>query len=206
MFVQSRGQQRDAMTQTRNDSSSDREKIILNATLELVASDGLLKTSISKIAKRAQSSPGIIYHYFESKDAIMQTLYEKVFRDMIAYVMDESVLQRSVADRYKGLWLRMYRFHVNNPDKTIFIEQYKNSSYYTDENDQATQALMAGLIAMGQDDIVRELVINLPLDIIYTMTFAVALNLAKSHSHAEIRLADDTLDKIAERVVGAILV
>lgn len=184
---------------------SERQEQILKSTLELVASHGLLKTSISKISQHAQCSPGIVYHYFESKDEIMETLFMSIFREMMAYVMDESALNRPIADRYKALWLRKYQFHLNNPDKTIFIEQYKNSSYYTDDHEQATQALMAGLMAMGQADIEQGLVINLPLDIIYTMTFTVALNLSKSHSHAEIRLDEETLDMIAERVVGAIL-
>lgn len=184
---------------------SKRQEQILKATLDLVAAHGLLKTSISKISKRAQCSPGIVYHYFESKDEIMETLFMRIFSEMIAYVMDESVLNQPLAARYKELWLRKYQFHFNNPDKTIFIEQYKNSSYYAEEHEQATQELMAELMAMGQDDIERGLVINLPLDIIYTMTFTVALNLAKSHSHTAIRLDDDTLGTIAERIVGAVL-
>ena len=184
---------------------SERQEQILKATLDLVAADGLLKTSISKISKRAKCSPGIVYHYFKSKDEIMETLFMRIFREMMAYVMDESVLKRPIADRYKGLWLRKYQFHLDNPDKTIFIEQYKNSSYYTDEHEQASRALMAGLMALGQADIERGLIVNLPLDIIYTMTFTVAINLAKSQSHAGVRLDDDTLDTIAERVVGAVL-
>ncbi|KPK09642.1 MAG: hypothetical protein AMJ56_10355 [Anaerolineae bacterium SG8_19] len=184
---------------------SERQEQILKATLNLVATHGLLKTSISKISKQAQCSPGIVYHYFESKDEIMETLFMRIFSEMMAYVMDESVLKQPLAERYKGLWLRKYHFHLNNPDKTIFVEQYKNSSYYTDEHEQATQALMADLMAMGQADIERGWVIDLPLDIIYTMTFTVALNLAKAHSHAEFRLDDETIDTIAERVVSAVL-
>ena len=135
----------------------------------------------------------------------METLFLRIFQEMMAYVMDESILNQPIADSYKALWLRKYRFHLDNPDKTIFIEQYKNSSYYTDEIEQASQALMGGLMAMGQRAIERGQVVNLPIDIIYTMTFIVALNLAKSHSHAEIRLDDSTLDTIAERVVSAVL-
>lgn len=184
---------------------SERQEQILKATLDLVAEHGLLKTSISKISKHAKCSPGIVYHYFKSKDEIMETLFMRIFHEMMTYVMDESVLNRPIAERYKALWLRKYQFHLNNPDKTIFIEHYKNSSYYTDEIEQASQALMGGLMAMGQSDIERGLVINLPLDIIYTMTFIVALNLAKSHNHADIRLDDDMLDTIADRIVGAVL-
>ena len=187
------------------DRPSERQQHILDVTLELVATQGLLKTSMSKISKRAQSSPGIVYHYFESKDAIMQTLYERIVTEMMAYILDADVLNRPILERYKGLWLRKYQFHFINPEKTAFIEQFKNSSYYTAAQHQLTLRLMAGLLRMGQHDIERGLVINLPLDDIYTMTFTVALNLARSHAQAGLRFDRDALDTIAERVCRGVL-
>jgi TetR/AcrR family fatty acid metabolism transcriptional regulator len=50
---------------------TNRRTIILQATLDLVAEYGLLNTTISLIARQAKSSPGIIYHYFESKNDII---------------------------------------------------------------------------------------------------------------------------------------
>jgi AcrR family transcriptional regulator len=184
---------------------SEREQQILEATLELVATQGLLKTSISKISKRAKCSPGIVYHYFESKDEIMETLFIGIFSEMMGYILDNAVLERPILERYKALWLRKYHFHFNNPAKTVFIEQYKNSSYYTEAQEQETQRMMSGLMSMGQNDIDRGLVVGLPLDAIYTMTFTVALNLANAHIHANARLDEDTLDTIAERVCRSVL-
>ena len=65
--------------------------------------------------------------------------------------------------------------------------------------------MMSGFIRMGQNDIDLGLVVSLPLDVIYTMTFAVALNLAKSHIQANLSLEEDTLDTIAERVCRSVL-
>jgi len=193
------------MTPTNRNKSSNRQQQILDATLELVATQGLLKTTISKISKRAKSSPGIVYHYFESKDEIMDTLFINIFSEMMAYVLDDEVLERPVLERYKRLWLRKYHYHVNNPAKTIFIEQYENSSHYTEEQERESQRMMSGLMSMGQNDIDRGLVVSLPLDVIYTMTFTVALNLAKSHIQANLSLKEETLDTIAERVCGSVL-
>ena len=193
------------MAPTHSNRFSERQQQILEATLELVAAEGLLKTSISKISKHAKSSPGIVYHYFESKDEIMHTLFLDIFREMMGYILDDAVLELPILERYKSLWLRKYHFHFNNPAKTVFIEQYKNSSYYTEKQEQETQRMMSGLMSMGQNDIDLGLVVNLPLDVIYTMTFTVALNLAKSHIQANLSLEEDTLDTIAERVCGSVL-
>ncbi|MEM7126991.1 MAG: TetR/AcrR family transcriptional regulator [Chloroflexota bacterium] len=194
------------MTPTHSNRFSERERQILDATLELVATEGLLKTSISKISKRAKSSPGIVYHYFESKDEIMDTLFLDITMEMMAYILDDLVLDRPVLERYKDLWLRKYHYHFNNPAKTIFIEEYKNSSFYTKEQAQESQRMMLGLLSMGQKDIEQGLVVNLPLDVIYTMTFTVALNLAKSHIQGNFRMDENTLDMIAERVCRSALI
>lgn len=193
------------MISTQSDQSGDRQQQIIDATLELVATEGLLNTSISKISKKAQCSPGIIYHYFESKDAIMQMLYENSYREMMAYIMDDGILKLPILERYKGLWLRKYHFHRSHPEKTVFMEQFKNSSYYTEAQDRLTNEMMSRLLLMGQDDIDRGLVINLPLDVIYTMTFTVALNLAKSHIAANTRIDAEALDMVAERVSRSVL-
>ncbi|MEM7028767.1 MAG: TetR/AcrR family transcriptional regulator [Chloroflexota bacterium] len=193
------------MTLTSITKLSNRQQIILDATLELVATQGLLNTSISKISKQAKSSPGIVYHYFDSKDEIMHTLYENIFLEMTAYFMENVSLEQPVLERYKALWLRNYHYHFNNPAKTVFYEQYKNSSYYTEQQGQKTAEMMSGLMTMAQNDINLGLIVNLPLDVLYTMTLTVALNLAKSHIQMNHSLDEDTLSTIAERVCRGIM-
>ena len=69
-------------------ATSARERQILDATLALVESEGLQKTSLSKISKQANCSPGIIYHYFQSKDEILdditlEQIAERVCRSVL---------------------------------------------------------------------------------------------------------------------------
>ena len=123
----------------------------------------------------------------------------------MAYVMDDRILEMPIEERYKGLWLQKYRFHRNHPQETVFIEQFKNSSYYTEEMARLTTEMMSRLLEMGQEDIRQGLVINLPLDVIYMMTFTVAINLAKMHIETGVRLSQEMLEAIAGRVCGSVL-
>jgi len=54
-----------------------RKQQILDAALELFAENGYTNTSISSIAKKATISKGLIYNYFESKEALVT----KIMRD-----------------------------------------------------------------------------------------------------------------------------
>lgn len=52
----------------------ERREQILNTALRLFAEGGYEATSISKIAKEAGVAKGLIYNYFESKEALMEQI------------------------------------------------------------------------------------------------------------------------------------
>ncbi|MEE2902838.1 MAG: TetR/AcrR family transcriptional regulator [Myxococcota bacterium] len=55
----------------------DRRKQILKAAVDVFAERGFHRTRVSDIAKKADVAYGLIYHYFESKDDVL----DSVFRD-----------------------------------------------------------------------------------------------------------------------------
>ncbi len=57
---------------------SDRKQAILDAALEVFASEGYHVASISKIAKAAGVSKGLMYNYFESKQDLLNVLLDKI--------------------------------------------------------------------------------------------------------------------------------
>ncbi|MEX0610356.1 MAG: TetR/AcrR family transcriptional regulator [Balneolaceae bacterium] len=51
---------------------------IIDAAFALFASDGYAKTSIAAIAKKAGISKGLIYHYFNSKQEILEAIFDQL--------------------------------------------------------------------------------------------------------------------------------
>lgn len=54
------------------------QKQIVDAAFELFANEGYSKTSIAAVAKKAGISKGLIYHYFESKEAILEAIFNQL--------------------------------------------------------------------------------------------------------------------------------
>jgi len=54
----------------------ERKAEIMKVALELFANEGYHQTSISKIAKKAKISKGLIYNYFESKENLLKEIIE----------------------------------------------------------------------------------------------------------------------------------
>jgi AcrR family transcriptional regulator len=59
-------------------TKSDKETAILEATLDLIAERGFHNTPMSQIAKQSGVSAGIIYHYFDNKEALIYELYRDI--------------------------------------------------------------------------------------------------------------------------------
>ena len=52
----------------------EKKRLIMKVGLELFANEGFHSTSISKIAKAADISKGLMYNYFESKDDLLKQI------------------------------------------------------------------------------------------------------------------------------------
>ena len=68
------------------------EEKILNTALELFATKGYKNTAISEIAKKADISKGLMYNYFESKQALLRAIVSKAMtegHDLIQHAMED---------------------------------------------------------------------------------------------------------------------
>lgn len=54
----------------------EKTKLILDTALELFAEKGYHQTSISDITRRAGISKGLVYNYFESKEAVLRSIIQ----------------------------------------------------------------------------------------------------------------------------------
>jgi AcrR family transcriptional regulator len=63
-----------------------RRKQIMDAALELFASEGYSHCSISQLASHASISKGLMYNYFESKEALLIAIIEDGMQDIMSMI------------------------------------------------------------------------------------------------------------------------
>jgi AcrR family transcriptional regulator len=80
----------------------EKKALIRQAALELFAKDGYHATSISKIAEKANISKGLIYNYFESKEAVIRDLLDDGIQKMLGGLdmNKDGVLERDEVEHY----------------------------------------------------------------------------------------------------------
>lgn len=64
----------------------DRKTKIMEVALKLFAEEGFHNTSISKIAKQAAVSKGLMYNYFESKDELLKAVLVDTIDNMYVHL------------------------------------------------------------------------------------------------------------------------
>ncbi|MFP4698600.1 MAG: TetR/AcrR family transcriptional regulator [Eubacteriales bacterium] len=183
-----------------------KKELIMQTTLELVNELGLLGTTISKISKRANISPGVIYHYFSTKNEIIHILYKSIEEDFIEKVKEKNPLNLSILECYKCIWIKVFNYSINNPKKMMYIEAYQNSAYMKNCISTARKEFLSKLSIKNQKNIQNGEMKGLPIEAIYAMTGRVAIELAKLHIKGLDPLKDNTVEEVAESVCRSILI
>lgn len=160
---------------------------------------------MSLISKRAGVSAGGIYHHFESKEDLLQTLYWRIKGEMIRAIVAADDPSGPLAKRFQTLWLSIFRYGLAHRQEMVFLEQYESVPLQTTEEacndalreEQTLNRLIVDLRA-------QELIKDLPLVIMSELTYGMALKLAKQVHAGQVRLDDATLTEIAKACWDAI--
>jgi AcrR family transcriptional regulator len=104
---------------------AETRRAILDAALELFVADGYAQSSIRNIAAKVEYSPGAIYSYFPSKDAIFFALAEEGFRLLGAGELASPSSGDPLADVRDTIW-RFYEFSRRQPQyfALVFLDRH----------------------------------------------------------------------------------
>src|SRR5215469_2734480 len=178
---------------------TDKKEAILNAMLDLVVERGLHDAPMSAVADRSGASPGVIYHYFPSKDDLIRSLHEKVAalkRDAFLEGYSDALPARETLLR---VWLNAYRFYRTHPRELRFLDQYLNSTYCSNAS-QAPERGFERIAQLLQPRTKGGIMKDLPPEAIQSLTLGLASDLARAPK----AFSTSTLRHIAETVWAAI--
>jgi AcrR family transcriptional regulator len=99
---------------TRTKAAADRRRQILDAAVVVFARQGFHGCRVSDIADEAGVAYGLLYHYFESKDAVLDTLFLDRWDVMLAMIAE--------VDRREDLPARDKLFEV----ASFIVDSYRH--------------------------------------------------------------------------------
>lgn len=135
---------------------------ILAVARRLFTENGLSGTSIAQIAAAANLSHGLMYHYFESKDAVYFTITRESLR-LCANINQDSLAEGSSGyDSMERLCEKLVAFAQSDPQGGLAVSTYEKPNVFPSalevvlaECDAAAQLALETLTAIlqrGMDD------------------------------------------------------
>jgi AcrR family transcriptional regulator len=181
----------------------DKKAAILDAMLDLVVKRGFHDAPMSALARKSGASPGVIYHYFPSKDDLIRAVYQRVAAVKHEAFFEGYSHEMSTRQSLLHIWLNAYRFYRTHRKEARFLDQYLNSGYCkSNENEEAELAdptvkrIMKWMRPKKHGGVLKDL----PPEAIDSLTLGLAASLAKAPK----AFSKDTLTQIAETVWAAI--
>lgn len=84
--------------------AADRRKQILEAAVAVFAERGFHKTRVSDIARKAGVAYGLIYHYFDSKDDVLNSVFEDNWSVFLKVLGDlEASAELTASEKLKAI-------------------------------------------------------------------------------------------------------
>ena len=104
--------------------ATDKRRVILDAAVRVFARQGFHTCRVSDIADEAGVAYGLVYHYFSSKEEILDTLFLERWDIMLGAIAEADAVQRSPREKLfaiAGFIVDSYR-HDPELMKVIIVE------------------------------------------------------------------------------------
>lgn len=176
----------------------DKRAAVMQAMMELVTEYGFHGTAMSMVAKRAGVAAGTIYHYFESKEEIINQLYTELNHRMGATLLEESTGKGTTKERFFGFYANLYQYFITHPDEFHFLEQYANSPFITQAAKEERQRFNQPVLDFLQQGMELGVLRPLDLRILIALVYGHVVSLAKLHLSAEMEISAEQLEQAAQ--------
>ena len=109
---------------TRSQTSADKRRQILDAAVRVFARQGFHTCRVADIADEAGVAYGLLYHYFASKDEVLDTLFLERWNVMIDVIREVDAQPIPVREKLEAIASFIVDSYRHDPDlmKVIIVE------------------------------------------------------------------------------------
>jgi TetR/AcrR family transcriptional regulator, repressor of fatR-cypB operon len=159
------------------------QQAVLETTLRLINQKELQATSMALLAKESGVSTGNIYHYFQSKEDIINELYKAIVYFSGQFVLQGLNKEGSIRERFYWGWEKVVEFGQKYSQGFQFIEQYSFSPYiHEDAKKEASAGGWCGPMSkLYTEAIEQQLFINMDPKLMVQLHYGSLVYALKGH-------------------------
>jgi AcrR family transcriptional regulator len=180
---------------------TDKRDRVVRAALELIAEHGFHDAPMALIAQKADVAAGTIYRYFENKDMLITELYREVEEKIFSDLLNGYPMEKPVRERFLHLGTALLRYFITHPLDFRYLEQFHNSPYGVECRRDRILGKKGGcdiFRELFEEGVSQQVMKDLPLAILFALSFGPLLAVARDHILGFISLDDAVIASTSE--------
>ncbi|PRO41637.1 TetR/AcrR family transcriptional regulator [Bacillus sp. LLTC93] len=182
----------------------NKQQSILDAALKLFANRGYDGITIPMIAREAKVGTGTLYHYFKSKEELINYLFqssvEKFKNTMLGNFTSSA---GDVREQFRYLFFQMVQFSKEN-HALLFIDSHVNQYYLNEKSNKLFNDFLELLKELLENAKDRGFICNLPSDALIAIVYGAFVRLYKIIEAGQLEESEELISHFEERCWKAI--
>src|SRR5436305_7904536 len=136
-------------------AAEDKRRQILSAAVRVFAAQGYEATRVGDVAKEAGVAYGLVYHYFGSKEAVLEAVFREQWGRLLAAVAVAEDTGKSAPEQLGLVVKIVLRTWRDDPDLVrLLVREITRSPHIQDELDEIGQAFasLQRIVMRGQEE------------------------------------------------------
>ena len=180
-----------------NVQSMTKKAEILAGTMALIALEGVNDSPMSKIAKNINVAVGTIYHYFKSKEEIINEIYHSIKKNVGDVIVENAHGDADYKQEFKKVTLAIYNYYKSHPVEYSFLLQVEHSPIITAQNRAQCDGYFAPVFDFYQKGIDEGVLVEMDLMVMGILTYNIILSMLEFKIRG-MELSDEQVDQSIE--------
>ncbi|HEY1513725.1 MAG TPA: TetR/AcrR family transcriptional regulator [Gaiellaceae bacterium] len=136
-------------------TGDDKPRRILDAAVRVFAAQGYDASRVGDVAREAGVAYGLVYHYYDSKKAVLEAVFREAWGRLLAAVALAEATSEDAAEQLELVVKIVLRAWRDDPDLVrLLVREVTRNPHIQDELDEIGQAFasLERMVRRGQDD------------------------------------------------------
>jgi TetR/AcrR family fatty acid metabolism transcriptional regulator len=136
-------------------AAADKRRVILAAAVRVFGRQGFQTTRMADVAREAGVAYGLVYHYFGSKDAVLQAVFREAWGRLLDAVALAEETGETAVEQLELVVRIVLRVWRDEPDLVrLLVREVTRSRHLSDELDEIGRAFasLERIVRQGQED------------------------------------------------------
>jgi TetR/AcrR family transcriptional regulator, fatty acid metabolism regulator protein len=144
-----------SIARERPPAAEEKRRVILDAAVRVFARNGFHGSRVGDIAEEAGVAHGLLYHYFSSKDEVLQTVFRENWGELLERFEQVAASDQPADEKLRAIVKILLRTWRNDPDLvTVMVREVGRSAHLATQVDDIGKGfhVIQRVIEQGQSE------------------------------------------------------